>query len=286
VNVLLIGGSGQLGTEIRKRWKGHAIAAPSHAELDLGDAGAFAGALVATGADVVVNCAAFHNVDRCEDEPAAAFEYNALAVDALAARCAAVQIRFVTISTDYVFSGETHEPYTEHDAPHPISAYGTSKLAGELLVERHGGDALIVRTCGVYGVRPSAGKGYTFIDRIIAQARAGERVRVVDDVVASPTYSGHLAEALERLVAAKARGLYHVANAGAVTWYEFAVEAVRAAGIDHPIEPVSQSTWPQKARRPKYSALASVRLPDLGISMPDWREGIAAYLRDKASLGV
>lgn len=282
-HIVLFGGSGQLGTEIRRRWLGATIVAPSHAELDLEDSRALDAILDEHRPDAVVNCAAFHNVDLCEDEPAKAFAANAIAVDAIAGECARRKIRFVTISTDYVFDGKAVVPYTEDDAPHPISTYGTSKLAGELLVQRRDMDALVVRTCGVYGILPSATKGYTFVDRVIAQARAGERVRIVNDVIASPTYAGHLAVALEKLVTSGSPGLYHVANRGPVSWYDFACAALESAGVDHPIEPVPQSTWATKARRPAFSALACERIEKLGMPMPDWRAGIAAYLADKAA---
>ena len=282
MKVLLIGGSGQLGSEIVRRWTGCTIVAPTHAQLELEDAGAIARELDDVRPDAVINCAAFHNVDRCEEEPAKAFAANALAVDAIAALCAERGFRFVTISTDYVFDGNSVVPYGEDDPARPISVYGTSKYAGELLVGRRAMDAIVVRTCGVYGISPSVTKGYTFVDRIIAQARSGESLRIVDDVVASPTYAGHLAFALERLVADAPAGLYHVVNRGPVSWYDFAREALAAAGIDHPIAPVPQSTWDSKARRPRFSALATDRVARLGIDMPDWRAGIAAYLADKS----
>jgi dTDP-4-dehydrorhamnose reductase len=283
VKVLLIGGSGQLGTEIRRRWDGCAIVAPAHEDLPLDDGSALAAALDAQVPDLVVNCAAFHNVDRCEREPERAFAVNALAVGAAARLCARRGIVFVTFSTDYVFPGDAARPYAEEDAPRPISAYGVSKLAGELLVDLLQSRAFVVRTCGIYGVRPSTSKGHTFVDRVIAQARAGEEVRVVSDVVASPTYAGHLAAALLRLVATREYGLYHLCNVGPVSWYDFAAKALHLAGVEHAIVPIGASEWKAAARRPAFSALESRRLGALGIAMPSWDEGIAAYLRDRAA---
>jgi dTDP-4-dehydrorhamnose reductase len=285
VNVLLIGGSGQLGSEIRARWTRDRIVAPLHAQLDLADAASIERALDDAAPELVVNCAAFHNVDICEAQPERAFEINALAVDRAAAMCAQRGIAFMTISTDYVFDGRSERAYTEDDCARPISAYGASKLAGEQLVLRRESKAYVVRTCGVYGLFASPGKGYTFIDRIIAQARAGEVVRVVSDVVASPTYAGHLALALRALAASGAYGLYHACNAGQVSWYDFARTALELAKIVHPIEPISATQWTAPARRPAFSALASPKLERLGIALPSWREGIAAYLRDKSIAG-
>ena len=283
MRVLLIGGSGQLGTEIRRRWSADTISAPGHDQVDLAVPTSLDAAVGDSDAEVVINCAAFHNVDRCESEVETALRINAVAVERLAELCAQRGKRFVTFSTDYVFDGATEWPYGENDCPHPISAYGVSKYTGELLVERLRSDALVVRTCGVYGVRPSATKGYTFVDRVIAQARAGERGRVVDDVIASPTYAGHLAVALRALLETKARGVVHACNVGPVTWYDFAAEALRQAGLEPSLDAIGSGEWKAGARRPRYSALENARLRELGIAMPDWRAGIAAYLADKAS---
>lgn len=279
MRVLLIGGSGQLGTEIRRNWTDDDVVAPPHAQLRLEDARALEAALVQCAPDVVVNCAAFHNVDRCESEPDLAFAINAVAVDRLASLCQARGPLFVTISTDYVFDGNANRPYSEEDRPQPLSAYGVSKLAGELLVQRREARALIVRTCGLYGVRPSATKGYTFIDRVIAQARANEPQRIVNDVIASPSFAGHVATALRRLVVGLAVGIYHVVNRGPVSWYDFAAEALRQAGVGGSIEPISAAEWKTSARRPAFSALESGKLRALGVEMPTWQEGISAYLR-------
>jgi dTDP-4-dehydrorhamnose reductase len=279
VRVLLVGGSGQLGTEIRRTWVRDEIEAPGHGALDLEATDALAAVIERFAAECVVNCAAFHDVDRCESEPERAFAVNALAVDRAARLCRDRDAIFVTLSTDYVFDGETNRPYTEADAARPINAYGASKLAGEHLVLRLQSRAFVVRTCGLYGVRPSASKGHTFIDRIIARARAGEPLRVVSDQIVSPTFAGDLARALRALLDTRAYGLYHAAAAGQVSWYEFACEALRQAGIQAPIEPIPARAWKAAARRPAFSALDSGKLAGLGGAMPGWRDGIAAYLR-------
>jgi dTDP-4-dehydrorhamnose reductase len=274
-----MGGSGQLGSAIRDRWIEDVIASPAHSDLDLEETPDLTLALDAESPDVVVNCAAFHNVDACEAYPDRALAVNALAVDRVAALCAQRDIAFLTISTDYVFDGQTTRPYTEDDCPRPISAYGTSKLAGEHLVLRRAMKAYLVRTCGVYGTQVSKSKG-TFIDRVITQARAGETPRIVRDVVVSPTYAGDLAIALRELVRSERYGLYHACNDGPVSWYDFARAALDLAGISAPIEPISAAQWKAPARRPAYSALSSRKLAALGITLPSWRDGIAAYLRD------
>ena len=282
MNVLLLGGSGQLGREISSRWAGDRVVAPSHAEIDIDETSEAPGWIEQSNAEIVVNCAAFHNVDVCESNAETAFRTNALAVDGWAKACADAGVAFLTISTDYVFDGDTERPYTEEDCDQPISVYGASKRAGESLVLRRAMKAFVVRTCGVYGIFASQSKG-TFIDRVIKQARAGETIRVVSDVIASPTYAGHLAEALRKLVETRAYGLYHACNVGPVSWFDFASKALELAGIEHPIDPISTNQWKAPARRPAYSALANTRLEQLGVTMPSWHEGIAAYLRDKSS---
>lgn len=278
---LVFGGAGQLGTAIQTNWHDWEIVAPARADVDIEDTQAVQRAIHDARADAVINCAAFHNVDLCEAEPERAMAVNAVAVEHMARACDAAGSAFVTISTDYVFDGKTDRPYAETDEPHPISAYGASKLEGERRVALVNTRALVVRTCGVYGTRPSSTKGYTFVDRILAQAAAGEPIRVVADVTASPTYSGDLADMLAALLQQRRTGLYHACNAGAVSWYEFACEALRQAGVQREIEPLSADAWKAVAKRPKYSALSSALVESFGIPAPSWEEGVARYLRER-----
>ncbi|MFZ0364879.1 MAG: dTDP-4-dehydrorhamnose reductase [Candidatus Cybelea sp.] len=276
--VLLIGGSGQLGTAIRQRWSDCAIAAPPREELELADRTAMRGAIERFRPDVLINAAAFHEVDRCEDEPEQAFAINALAVGAAAALARENGSVFVTVSTDYVFDGETTAPYREDNAPRPISVYGVSKLAGEYLVEALGMRSFVVRTCGLYGRSANQRGRKSFIERVLSQRRGDPPLRVVTDVVASPTFAGDLADALARLVETDAYGLYHTVNAGAVSWYDFATEAIAQAGAQARLEPIAASERQARAARPRFSALENAKLGRLGVSMPSWRAGIAAYL--------
>ena len=280
--VLLLGGSGQLGTAIVQRWSDCEIVAPSHDELAIEQSARLADALTSTQPDVLVNASAFHDVDRCEDEQKTALEINAFSVGRAARLAAQRDVLFVTMSTDYVFDGAKGSPYTESDSPNPLSFYGASKLAGERLVEAADGRAFVVRTCGVYGPSRSTSRRRTFIDRILTAGESGESVRVVADVVASPTFAGDLADALRKLIGTTAYGLYHAAAAGPVSWYEFACEAMRQARVEFAIEPIAGNQWKARAIRPRYSALESAKLNELGIAMAPWREGIAAYL----TLGV
>ena len=276
--VLLIGGSGQVGTAIRQRWNDCEIVAPTHAELDLQQTDRVAEALKMSRAEVLVNAAAFHDVDECEVRPLPAFEINAIAVDAAARAARDADAAFVTFSTDYVFDGASSSPYREDDFVRPLSVYGASKLAGEYLVGRLNARALVVRTCGVYGAAASSGARRPFVERVLSRRGEGP-VCVVADVQASPTFAGHLADALRGLLDRGAYGLYHAVNAGPVSWYDFASEAARQAGVDVRLEPISADRWRAPAIRPRFSALSNGKLASLGIAMPSWSDGIAAYLR-------
>lgn len=226
-------------------------------------------------AGIIVNAAAFADVDRCEIEIGRAMETNAYAVERAADIAERNDAVFLTLSTDYVFDGNKHAPYTERDATHPLSVYGRSKLEGERLVAASGARAFVVRTCGVYGPSRSARGRRAFLDRVLGE----QPMRVVSDVVVSPTFSGDLAVALRRLLETQRYGLYHAVNEGAVSWYDFAVEAARQAGLPTRIEPIGGADWKAPALRPRYSALATERLREAGIAMPSWREGIASFLR-------
>jgi dTDP-4-dehydrorhamnose reductase len=275
--VLLIGGAGRLGTAIARQWSDWEIAAPEHRALALDDVAALRAALERARPDVLVNAAAFHDVDRCEDEPERAFAVNALAVREAAALARERDILFVTISTDYVFDGAAHEPYPESAPPHPISVYGVSKLAGEYLVQSLRGRALIVRTCGLFGTASSRNRKH-LIERVLEWKPGDGPLRVVADVIASPTFAGHLAEALRQLIVTESEGLYHAVDCGPVSWYDFAREAARAAGSDVPIEAIGAAQWRSRAARPRFSALENAKLRSRGIKMPSWQDGIAAHL--------
>jgi dTDP-4-dehydrorhamnose reductase len=276
--VLLIGAFGRLGTAIRERWSDCEINAPSHDELDVTNEAQLRDALRATIPDVLVNTAAFHDVDRCEAEPMRAFEVNAIAVGRAARLASDAGAVFLTVSTDYVFDGATDRAYTENDAPHPLSVYGVSKLSGEYFVAAQRGRAFVVRTCGLYGRSTAHSRRPSLIERVISNDFGGQPARIVADVIASPTFAGDLADALRRLLETRAYGLYHAANDGAVSWYDFASEAARRAGVAVALEPIGRDEWKAPAMRPRFSALSNAKLGGLSIAMPSWRDGIAAYL--------
>jgi dTDP-4-dehydrorhamnose reductase len=277
--ILLIGGSGQLGTALREELTGAEIAAPPHVSFDL-VSDVPAALLDGTHYDVAINCAAFHNVDTCEREPDKAFAANTLAVDGFARACAARDIAFMTISSDYVFDGTATRPYTEADAPGPRTTYGVSKLGGELLARRSGPKHYVVRTSGVFGTVGTSSKGYTLIDKVLGQAERGEPTRMVADMRFSPSYAPHVARAIRELIDAQAYGLHHVTNAGECSWYEFVLAAFAKAGFaDAELEPVAYASFGNPVQRPMYSPLANTTFAPLGLAaLPHWEAALDEFL--------
>ena len=277
--VLIVGGSGQVGSELQRALAGGIVFAPPRAQLDVEHRDSVLSALESLRPTLVVNTSAFHNTEQCERFPERAFSVNALAVDRLAGACSLAGAAFMTFSTDYVFDGLASRPYREDDPTNPQSVYGASKVAGEQLVKRHGERFFIVRTSGVYGGKSSSAKGLSFIERIIKQAEAGEPIRVVDDITFSPSYSRDLADGVRRIIERAPFGTYHLANGGATTWYEFAREALRFLHLEADIRAVPSSDFPSIVRRPKYSALEPQALERAGLErVAPWQDALARYL--------
>lgn len=275
---LILGGHGQLGIAIREVLGGE-VFSPSRAEFDIVRDDAES-QVDSVKPDVVINCAAFHNVDVCERESESAFAANAVAVDRLARTCARREITFVTVSTDYVFAGNAHRAYRESDLPEPRTAYGTSKLAGEYLTRRHGPRHIIVRTSGVFGTRGTSSKGYTLIDKVLAQAERGDVTRMVDDMTFSPSFAPHVARAMSELIERHAFGTHHVTNAGSCTWYEFVRTAFTKAGLEHaPLEPIAYASLGNPTQRPLFSPLENTTFAEVGIApLPPWESALDDYL--------
>jgi dTDP-4-dehydrorhamnose reductase len=275
VRAIVLGAAGQLGRELVALLGDGVAWAGDRAEIDVTDGRAVASLLRGVRPDVVFNAAAYNRVDAAEAEPAAAFAVNAAAPYLLARASRDVGALLVHYSTDYVFDGEASRPYGEDDAPGPLGVYGASKLAGEHLVAAAAGQHLVIRTSGVLGRGGSGQKGGSFVERIVARARAGEPLRVVTDQVFAPTCAADLARASLALVHAGARGVYHVTNAGSCSWYELACAALATAGIGAPVEPIRATELALPARRPAYSVLSCQKYLDLGYPpLRHWRDAL------------
>ena len=265
MRVFLAGSAGQLGAALVRTLGDQVAWAGGREALDVRDGAAVLRAVQAARPDVVINATAYNKVDAAEVETAEALAVNAAGPRHLARAAREAGAVVVHVSTDYVFDGTRRAPYTEDDPPRPLSAYGVSKLAGELMVAASGAPFLIVRTSAVFGSGGSRGKGGSFVERILARARAGEPVRVVDDQVLSPTYAPDLASAILALLETGARGLFHVTGAGSTSWHGFAVAALRQAGLDVPVQAVKSKEFAAPAARPAYSVLSNGRYLALGL---------------------
>jgi dTDP-4-dehydrorhamnose reductase len=283
MRVLILGAGGMLGCDLRALAPPrHEVVAFTHADADVTDAPGLGRRIGDAAPDVVINCAAATDVDRCEREPEWAYAVNARGAGSVGEAAAAVGGRLIHISTDFVFSGETDRPYTEEDAPDPVNAYGASKLAGEDAVRLACPPATIVRTQWLYGRH-----GKSFPRAILNAARAGKPLKVVADQFGAPTYTRDLARKLLWLAEQPIEGIVHVANAGECSRYDWAVELLRLAGRDEvPVQAIRAEEWPAPARRPRRSTLSRAVLQRLGADdLPPWRRGVAEFIEELRTAG-
>lgn len=282
MKILLIGANGQLGTDLHIHLQdaGHAVTGATRATLDICDPEQTRSTIETVTPDLVINTAAFHVVEACETEAEQAFKVNAIAIRNLALLCAENDCELMHFSTDFVFGGESKQPYKETDLPRPVNVYGASKLAGEHLValslERH----YIVRTCGLYGTAGSRSRYGNFVEKILKRAASGEPVSVVDDQVITPTLTSDLASAVIALIKTKKYGLYQITNEGECSWYEFARKAIELRGIRADVQPQTSQDAKAKVKRPNYSVLSKEKLYSAGVAkMPHWQDALVRYLR-------
>ena len=280
--VALIGAGGQLATALASRL-GSDVRLLPHASIEIGDPDSIARALEGFQG-VVINTAGYNLVDQAESEPSAAFAVNAFGVLNLARYCQSNGLKLVHFSTDYLFDADpaTASPLDEAASPAPPCVYGASKLAGESFVRAYCADHLIVRSCGLYGVAATRAKG-NFIETMLRLAQTRTELSVVDDQHCTPSYTVDVADATIEALRAGATGTLHVTNAGGTTWKRLAEEVFRVAGLKVTVRPITTAEFAAKARRPRYSVLDCSRLEHiLGRPMPDWRDAVARYLRERA----
>jgi dTDP-4-dehydrorhamnose reductase len=309
MRILLIGASGQLGRDLLIALAHHHVLGttrgtaglehikleadwPSPIALDVCNEAELRATILSFTPDLVINCAAYHRVDDIEKDATQALAVNALAVHRMALICREINAALLHISTDYVFDGAKGTPYVETDPPNPLSAYGASKLAGELLLRAAWHKHYIVRTCGLYGLAGASGKtdntglrsSGNFVNTMLRLAAEGRPIRVVNDQTCTPTFTKDLAAQIALLIETEAYGTYHATNDGACTWYEFACEVFRLAGLSVDVQPVSSAEYGAPARRPPYSVLENRALKALGIDrMRPWQEALAEYMALKLS---
>lgn len=289
MRILLTGGSGQVGTELRRRSQGLELLAPSRGELDLAAPEQVSDWLRVHRPQLILSVGAYTAVDRAEDEPALAQRVNAGSVARLADYSAANGAPLLHLSTDYVFAGERDQPYRESDPTGPTGVYGASKLAGEQAAARTP-NHLILRTSWVF-----AAHGSNFVRTMLRLGRERDRLRVVSDQHGGPTWAGHIAEALLTLVSRIERGeplawgTYHFGGQPHLSWHSFAEQIFDQARARSLIErlpvvdAISTAEYPTRARRPANSRLDGSQTYDrLGLAAPDWQAGLAAVLDELA----
>ncbi len=275
MKILIVGAKGMLGSELAAALsRSHAVTAWDIEEIDVTDRQSAIEKVRSAQPDLILNSAALVDVDVCEEKPELAWRVNALGAQNLALAARALGCSYLLISTDYVFDGTTTSDYDEFAVTGPINVYGASKLAGERLALQLCPATYVVRTSWLFGHRPN-----NYVDRVLTQAKRDGIVRMATDQLECPTYTAHLAEGIGRLIATGAFGVYNVTGTGGCTRAEFAEAVLAAAGRTERVEPIDASQVRRKAKRPSRIVLDG-RLFRLvtGYSMPDWRDGVRAYL--------
>jgi dTDP-4-dehydrorhamnose reductase len=279
--VALFGSRGQLGVELKSEFtaRGYEVACFDRSLVDITDAAAVERTVADVDPALVINAAAYNQVDLAETEPQAAFQVNALAVRNLAIACRNTDAQLVHFSTDYVFDGQAGRAYREEDSTRPVGAYAVSKLAGELYARAYLDRPLIIRTSGVFGPGGMDTARGNFVELMLRLAAQSTPIRVVEDHVASPTYAPALAARTADLVERSAHGIFHIGGGTPISWFDWAAKIFEAAGLNPPLKPTNEREFRTPARRPKYSALSNAGIEALGIApMPSLDSAIREYL--------
>lgn len=279
MRVLLLGSSGQLGSDISRLWReaGLTLTTANRLAADVTDAEAVLALVEKTRPDVVINTTAFHNLPVCEQDPETCFRVNVVGGWNVARAAAQHGAAVVQFSTDYVFDGTKGSPYVEDDARRSVNVYGASKIATEDVVRQVNPEHLVVRVSGLYGLAGSAGKGGNFVETMLRLAREGNPINVVADQVTAPTNTAEIAEALLPLVLGGARGTTHLAAGEGCSWHTFASAIFEIAGLSPELNAVTTEQLGGPVKRPIYSVLGSSRAP----SLRHWRVGLERYMREK-----
>lgn len=282
MKVLVTGVKGQLGYDVVKELTKRGIEAVGVdiQEMDITDAGCVDKVIKETAPDAVIHCAAYTAVDAAEDNVELCRRINAEGTQNIANACRDLDIKMLYLSTDYVFDGEGTKPWEPEDERHPLNVYGQTKYEGELAVENTLKKFFIVRIAWVFGVN-----GKNFINAILNKAKTVDTITVVDDQFGSPTYTYDLARLLVDMILTDKYGFYHATNEGICSWYEFACEIIRQAGVSVKVVPVSSSEYKVKAKRPSNSRMNKDKLIENGFEkLPTWQDALQRYLIAKGEL--
>lgn len=285
--VVIIGSNGQLGNDLKRVFSDkneNNIFPLTHSDIEISNPESIESALNNINPDIIINTAAYNNVDEIEKDAEKAFLINSLANKYLAKYCNKKDSIFVGISTDYVFGRDEkrNTPYTESDCPGPINVYGVSKLAAEYFIEYECKKHFIIRTCGLFGIKNSSVKKTNFVETILKASKEKDVIQVVNDQFVSPTYTYDLAKQICKLIETDAFGIYHATAQGSCSWYEFAKEIFYLTNTTINLEAVLSSNFPRPAKRPHYSVLQNKKLKELKIDiMRTWEVSLKDYLAEK-----
>jgi dTDP-4-dehydrorhamnose reductase len=285
---VVFGCRGQLGVELVTvlGQRGYQVTGFDRTQVDISDGEQVDRAFAQTDPAIVINAAAYNQVDVAEKEPVAAMMANGLAVRNLAMCCRQHDARLVHFSTDYVFDGTAGRAYTEEDATRPLSAYAVSKLAGELYAQAYLDGPMIIRTCGVFGPAGLKTARGNFLETMLRLASQQKPVRVVDDHFASPTYSPVLAARSVDMIERGLTGVFHVGGGEAVSWFDFADLIFRIAGLHPELKRTNEQEFRTPARRPKYSALSNAKMERCGIEpFPPLETAVRMYMQARGATG-
>jgi dTDP-4-dehydrorhamnose reductase len=284
MKIAIIGSNGQLGTDLMEILKiQHQVVGFTHNDIEISDYNSTM-LLKEDQPNVIINTAAFHKTDQCEEEPLKTFSVNAIGARNVALISKEIGAISVFISTDYVFDGRKKEPYTEDDIPFPANIYGISKLAGEHCT-RQNSKHYIVRIASVFGSAGAQGKGGNFVEKMIKMAKNNKTITVVDDLWMSPTYTRDAALILKKILELQLPyGVYHATNKGFCSWYQFAKEIFKLTGLNPDLKPIKADSTQCRARRPHFSALQSIKLPKYNVEIREWNNALHAYLIEKGHI--
>jgi len=282
MKIAVIGANGQLGTDIVRAFaqNGDDVCALTHADIEIADLDSVSRKLQELRPQIVVNTAAMHHVERCEQAPETAYAVNALGPRNLALAAREIDAVLMQISTDYVFDGEKRSPYEEGDPPRPLNVYGNTKLSGEYFVQSTTPKHCVLRTSALYGKAPCRAKGgLNFVELMLKLAKERGEVRVVDSEVVTPTSTRELARQVVALSRSDAYGLYHATAEGSCSWFEFAREIFALTNTRIKLNVADPKEFPAKVPRPSYSVLENRALKNRGLNVFRlWQEGLREYL--------
>lgn len=278
MKVIVTGVSGQLGYDVVKELTrtGHQAIGADRNQLDITDEASVSSFIDHNKPDAIIHCAAYTNVDGAETDREGAYQVNALGAKYLAQSAASIGAKMVYVSTDYVFNGSATEPYEVDHPTNPLGVYGETKLEGEKFVQEILDKHFIVRTAWVFGIN-----GNNFVKTMLKLGSERDEIGVVHDQIGSPTYTVDLAKFLVELIETNKYGIYHAANEGVCSWFEFAKEIFKQSNMEVKVNPLTSEQFPRPAARPKYSVMSKKKITEEGFtSLRDWKEALQEYLKE------